>query len=176
MPFQKCIAFNNVSEITFHPSASEVLIKVNGVDLGTINLNYAVTVYIANTPSGKKIWMKEISDQSYRENNNNDPQRTVTFDQTNRNANLHVEKCDSNNTYKIYGWDDEDTTISCTGGNGYNTWFTINNECNFKSKMESVEISGQQVHRLIVRYGQNTKYTCPSNAACCANLFCYVCC
>lgn len=175
MPYSKSLSFQNVNQITFHTSATAVQIKVGGVDLGSINSSYPVTIYVVQTSSGYKLWMREITDAEYKSNNNNDPAKTVSFDQNTAGAQLHIEKCGGSNTFKIIGWEEEDNGVICSGGNGFDAYFNISNEFNFKAKMETLGEHGVQKTMMIVRYSQAIKTPCQGNATCSTNAFCYVC-
>lgn len=176
MPYSNSLTFSDTSEITFHPTANSILIKVNDAELGSITKNYPVTIFVELSGNTKKIWMKEISESLYHLNNNNDPQRTVIFNQNDPKADLAVSKCTTSNVFKISGWENEDNpAITCAGGNGYNAYFFICNENNFRAKIESVPSGLTMSDKMVVRYGQNIINACSLDASCCTNLFCYEC-
>jgi len=177
MPIQNTLPFTNVSEITFDATATELKIKVNGSLLGSICSSYAATVFITNTAGSKTITFKQISNNEYSAGNtNNMLVDTVYYNFNSKKCDTKIGICSASvDTFKIIGWDTEDTGQICSG-NGHTHFFNISSESQLKAKVEQVVINSQTVTRMVARYlGNIYQSETLSTAPCYTGLYCYVC-
>ncbi len=177
MPILNTLPFTNVSEITFDTTATELKIKVNGTLLGSICSSYPATVFITNTNGNKTITFKQISNNEYIAGNTNNPLvDTVFYNFNSKKCNTQIGLCSSSaSTFKIIGWDMEDTGHICTGS-GHTNYFNISSESQLKAKVEQVVINGQTVTRMVARYSGNIyQAETVATAPCYSGLYCYVC-
>lgn len=170
MPYSNSLPFTSVSEISIQCGNNAVEIFVNSTSLGSINPNFPATVFISKNSSGQNfITLKQISQQEYSNGNNNDSLRTVYFTQGASGSKLEVKKCNNTENYKITGWEDTDILNLCY--DGVSKYFAINNESEFKAKIETIN----NTLVMVVRYGQDVVHPSSGNPICSADLYAYVC-
>lgn len=178
MPTQQ---FNQLSEITFQPSQTDLKVLVNGNLLGTFNNTTAATLFITQNGSAKAITFKPISNAEYTQGNtNNVGVDTVYYNQMAVSSDLHIENCGSNGSvYKLVGvgWQDDVNGQGCVGNpKGFTHFFNISADGIFKAKMEQVTQNGQQVVRLVARYNGNIMaQETVATAVCYSGPYCYYC-
>lgn len=175
MPYQNTLPFQQLSEITFECSATEIKIKVNQTLLGTLNTTQAASVFITTQNANKAITFKQISNNEYCQGNTNNPNTDTVYCNQNL-VKFEIVGCSSSPaTFKMIGWDVENTGQICTG-NGHTNFFNISQDSMFKAKIETVTVNGAQVLRLVVKYASNIyQAETLATAPCYSGLYCYTC-
>lgn len=170
--YSKTLSFTVESEIEFHCLNNRIEIYVGSEQLGAINPNYPVTLFVSVNSAGKSITLSEISESTYLFQNNSD--RTIIFNQENPDNKLCVVKCNNANIFKCIGIDDENMGITCSSGECEEV-FDITSNLHFKSRMEQKSIGELSVYRMFVRYSEDILSQCGTNPQCSSGLFCYKC-